>query len=102
MKDGPMGSRVARTLAVAVAGLFAGHVIVYRILAPGPVQRSVLTGGASHAYLPFALAAGLVLAMAAGAGTFRRGFQRGTVRGIARRRPGLAGSLVLPAVAQAV
>ena len=43
-----MGNRVARTLAVAVAGLFAGHVIVYRILAPGPLQRSVLTGGASH------------------------------------------------------
>src|SRR2546423_1168999 len=56
MKDGPMGNRVARTLAVAVAGLFAGHVIVYRILAPGPLQRSVLAGGASHAYLPFSLA----------------------------------------------
>src|SRR5438128_2331408 len=54
MKDGPMGNRVARILAVAVAGLFAGHVIVYRILAPGRLQRSVLTGGASHAYLPFA------------------------------------------------
>ena len=96
-----MGNRVARTLAVAVAGLFAGHLIVYRILAPGTLQRSVLTGGASHAYLPFALAAGLMLALAAGAGTFRLGFRRATVRGTDRRRPGLASTLFLPAVAQA-
>jgi hypothetical protein len=95
-----MGNRVARTLAVAVAGLFAGHMIVYRILAPGPLQRSVLRG-ASHAYLPFALAVGLLLALAAGAGTFRRGFQRATVQGTGRCRPGFAGTLILPAVAQA-
>jgi hypothetical protein len=101
MKDGPMGNRVARTLAVAVAGLFAGHVIVYHILAPGPLQRSVLTGGASHAYLPFALAIGLMLALAAGARTFRLGFWRATVRSTDRRRPGFAGTLILPAVAQA-
>jgi hypothetical protein len=100
MKDGPMGNRVERTLAVAVAGLFAGHVIVYRILAPGPLQRSVLAGGASHAYLPFALAIGLMLALAAGARTFRLGFRRATVRGTGRRT-GLAGTLILPAVAQA-
>ena len=97
-----MGNRVARTLAVAVAGLFAGHVIVYRILAPRPLQRSVLTGGASHAYLPFALAIGLMLALAAGARTFRLGFRRATIRGTDRRRPGFAGTLILPAVAQAV
>ena len=96
-----MGNRVARTLAVAAAGLFAGHVIVYRILAPGPLQRSVLAAGASHAYLPFALAVGLMLAMAAGARTFRLGFQRATVQGTDRRRPGVAGTLILPAVAQA-
>jgi hypothetical protein len=101
MKDGPMGNRVARTLAVAVAGLFAGHVIVYRILAPGPLQRSVLAGGASHAYLPFALAMGLMLALVAGARTFRLGFRRATVRGTGQRRPGFAGTLILPAVAQA-
>ena len=96
-----MGNRVARTLAVAVAGLFAGHVIVYRILAPGPLQRSVLAGGASHAYLPFALAIGLMLALVAGARTFRLGFRRATVRGTGQRRPGFAGTLILPAVAQA-
>jgi hypothetical protein len=96
-----MTNRVARTLAVAVTGLFAGHVIVYRILAPGPLQRSVPAGGASHAYLPFALAAGLMLALAAGARTFRLGFQRATIRGTDRRRPGFAGTLILPAVAQA-
>src|SRR3989440_3722842 len=101
MKDGPMGTRVARILAVAVAGLFAGHVIVYRILAPGPLQRSVLAGGASHAYLPFALAMGLMLALVAGARTFRLGFRRATVRSTGRRRPGFAGTLILPAVAQA-
>ena len=96
-----MGNRVARTLAVAVAGLFAGHVIVYRILAPGPLQRSVLTGGASHAYLPFALAIGLLLALAAGARTFRLGFQRATDRGTGQRHPGFADTLIVPAVAQA-
>ncbi len=96
-----MGNRVARTLAVAMAGLFAGHVIAYRILAPGPLQRSVVAGGASHAYLPFALAIGLMLALAAGAGTFRLGFGRATVQATAQRRPGLAGTLILPAVAQA-
>ena len=96
-----MGNRVARTLAVAVAGLFAGHMIVYRIIAPDPLQRSVVAEGASHAYLPFALAIGLMLAMAAGAGTFRRGFQRATVQGTVQRRPGFAGTLLLPAVAQA-
>jgi hypothetical protein len=101
MKDDPMGNRVARTLAVAVAGLFAGHVIAYRILAPGPLQRSVLTGGASHAYLPLALAIGLMLALAAGARTFRLGFRRATVPGTGRRRPGFAGTLILPAVVQA-
>jgi len=103
MKDGPMGNRVARTLAVAVAGLFAGHVIVYRILAPGPLQRSVLAGGASHAYLPFALAIGLLFALAAGARTFRLGFRRATApgTGTGQRRPGFAGTLILPAIAQA-
>src|SRR5207249_4554871 len=100
-KDGPMGNRVAHPLAVAVAGLFAGHVIVYRILAPGPLQRSVLAGGASHAYLPFALAIGLMLAVAAGARTFRLGFHRATDRGTGQRRPGFAGTLIVPAVAQA-
>src|SRR2546427_6288850 len=101
MKEGPMGNRVARTLAVAVAGLFAGHMIVYRIIAPAPLQRSVVAGGASHAYLPFALAIGLLLAMAAGAGAFRLGFRRATVQGTAQRRPGFAGTLILPAAAQA-
>jgi hypothetical protein len=101
MKDGPMGNRVARTLAVAVAGLFAGHVIVYRILAPGPLQRSVLAGGASHAYLPFALAIGLMLALAAGARTFRLGFRRATAPRADQGRSRFAGTLILPAVAQA-
>src|SRR5207237_5668358 len=63
--------------------------------------RSVLAAGASHAYLPFALAVGLMLAMAAGARTFRLGFQRATVQGTDRRPPGFAGTLILPAVAQA-
>jgi len=102
MKDGPMGNRVARILAVAVAGLFAGHVIVYRILAPGPLQRSVVAGGASHAYLPFALAIGLMLALAAGARTFRLGFRRATVPDTGQGRPSLASTLILLAVAQAV
>jgi hypothetical protein len=102
MNDGPMGNRVARGLAVAVAGLFAGHMLVYRIVAPDPLQRALLLNGTGHAYLPLALALGLIFAVIAGGGAFALGFRRGTGLGEGRGRIGLAAALLVPAIAQAV
>src|SRR5882762_8754955 len=94
-----MSNRVARGLAVAAAGLFAGHIVVYRIVAPDASQPASL--GVSHAYLPLALAVGLLAAVVAGGGAFLLGYRRGTAPGSCHRRPGLIGTLLLPAVAQA-
>jgi hypothetical protein len=98
-EDGRMRNRVARGLAVAAAGLFAGHIVVYRIVGPDARQAAAL--GVSHAYLPLALAVGLLAAILAGAVAFLLGYRRGTTPGSGHRRPGLVGTLVLPAVAQA-
>ncbi|MEA2501912.1 MAG: hypothetical protein QOH66_565 [Actinomycetota bacterium] len=95
-----MSNRVARGLAVAAAGLFAGHILVYRIVAPDASQPA--SPGVSHAYLPLALAVGLLAAVAAGAGAFLLGYRRGTAPDSRRPGPGLIATLVLPAVAQAV
>ncbi|MCW3036106.1 MAG: hypothetical protein JWM17_1418 [Actinobacteria bacterium] len=94
-----MSNRVARGLAVAAAGLFAGHIVVYRIVAPDTSQAAAL--GGSHAYLPLALAVGLLAAVVAGAGAFLLGYRRGSAPDSCHRRPGLIATLVLPAVAQA-
>jgi hypothetical protein len=102
MSDGPMRNRVARGLAVAVAGLFAGHVLIYRIVAPDALQRAVLLNGTGHAYLPLAVALGLIFASVAGAGAFALGFRRATGRGAGGRRRGLGAALIVPAIAQAV
>src|SRR5258707_14488474 len=102
MSDGPMGNRVARGLAVAVAGLFVGHVLIYRIVAPDALRRAVLLNGTGHAYLPLALALGLIFAVIAGGGAFALGFRRGTGLGGGRGRIGLAGAVLIPAIAQAV
>jgi hypothetical protein len=93
-----MRNRVARGLAVAAAGLFAGHIVIYRIVAPDASQPATL--GVSHAYLPLALAVGLLAALVAGAGAFLLGYRRGTAPEPCNR-PRLTGTLVLPAVAQA-
>jgi hypothetical protein len=93
-----MRNRVARGLAVAAAGLFAGHIVIYRIVAPDASQPAAL--GVSHAYLPLALAVGLLAAVVAGAGAFLLGYRRGTAPEPCNR-PRLTGTLVLPAVAQA-
>jgi hypothetical protein len=93
-----MSNRVARGLAVAAAGLFAGHIVLYRIVAPEASQAAAL--GVSHAYLPLALAAGLLAAIVAGAGAFLLGYRRGTAPEF-HPGPGLIGTLLLPAAAQA-
>ncbi|HYR61967.1 MAG TPA: hypothetical protein VET24_04955 [Actinomycetota bacterium] len=105
MSDRPLRRRAARGLAVAVAGLFAGHVLVYRIVAPNVAQRAALLAGTGHAYLPVALALGLILATVAGATAFALGFRRATGLGAGPGRSGsvgLIGALVIPAVLQAV
>jgi hypothetical protein len=94
-----MRNRVARGLAVAAAGLFAGHILIYRIVAPDASQTAA--AGGSHAYLPVAFAVGLLAAALAGAGAFLLGYRRGTAPGSSHPRPGLIGMLVIPAVAQA-
>src|SRR3977135_1372209 len=100
MTDGLMTNRVARGLALAAGGLFAGHIVVYRIVAPNAVQRAALLGS-THAYLPVALVTGLVLAIVAAAGAFLLGFRRATTPGSRHRSPRLLGTLLLPALAQA-
>lgn len=100
MSAGPLSSRAARSLAVAVAGLVAGHVLVYRIVAPGALQRAALLQATGHGYLPAALALGVMLAALSAAGAFGLGFRRGTA-GDARRRGSLVRWILLPAVAQA-
>src|SRR6266540_7278135 len=93
--------RAARGLSVAVAGLFAGHVLVYRIVAPGALQRALLLAGTGHGYLPAAVAVGIVAAAVAGLAVFGAAFRRGR-RGAPRpQRHGLIPALVVPAIAQA-
>jgi hypothetical protein len=96
-----MTNRVARGLAMAGAGLFAGHIVVYRIVAPNASPRAALLGGATHAYLPVALVTGLVLALAGAGGAFLLGYRRATTPGSGHRSPRLLGTLLFPAVAQA-
>lgn len=102
MNDVRRNSRVARGLAVAVAGLFAGHMLVYRIVAPDALQRAVLLNGTGHGYLPLALAFGLILAVIAGGGAFALGFRRGAGLGERRGRAGLVAALIVPSLAQAL
>ncbi|MGH2718723.1 MAG: hypothetical protein ACRDJU_09105 [Actinomycetota bacterium] len=102
--------RTARSLAVAVAGLFAGHWLVYRILAPNALQRALLLAETGHAYLPPAVTAGAGLAAVAAVATFCLGFRRGASSHRHRRQASgeraqhhtVVGAVVLPAIAQAV
>lgn len=94
------GSRAARGLSVAVAGLFVGHLLVYRLIAPNALQRAVLLASTGHAYLPPALAAGAALAGMGAIASFLLAFRRGRGARGSRRSP-LLWAVVLPAVAQA-
>ena len=85
---------------MAVAGLLAGHVLIYRIVAPGPLQRAALLQATGHGYLPAALALGMVLAALAAGGALLLGFRRGA-GGDAGRPGSLALWILLPAVGQA-
>lgn len=97
-------SRTARGLAVAVAGLFAGHWLVYRILAPNALQRALLLAETGHAYLPPAVTVGAGVAALAAATTFVAGVRRGSrgPGGNANRHHSLVQTILLPAIAQAV
>lgn len=88
---------------MAVAGLFVGHLLVYRLIAPNALQRAVLLASTGHAYLPPALAGGAALAGMGAAASFLLAFRRGRAAagGPWGRRSPLLWSLVLPAVAQA-
>ncbi|HLI57555.1 MAG TPA: hypothetical protein VKY26_11065, partial [Actinomycetota bacterium] len=103
--------RTARGLSLAVAGLFAGHWLVYRILAPNALQRALLLAETGHAYLPPAVTAGAGLAAVAVVMTFCLGFGRGARLRRGRRAGGgsqvasrhtLLRAIVLPALAQAI
>ncbi|HEU5002788.1 MAG TPA: hypothetical protein VFW71_08425 [Actinomycetota bacterium] len=91
--------RAARSLSVAVAGLFVGHLLVYRLIAPNAIQRAVLLASTGHAYLPPAVAGGAALAGIGAIASFLLAFRRG--RAAIRGRSPLLWALVLPAVAQA-
>jgi hypothetical protein len=84
-----------------VAGLFAGHVLVYRIISPGPLQRAALLAGTGHGYLPLAIALAIVLAAGAAGATVLAGFRRGSHGGGSTPGLELARALIVPALAQA-
>ncbi len=101
--------RTARGLSVAVAGLFAGHWLVYRILAPNALQRALLLAETGHAYLPPAVSAGAGLAAVSATATFLLGFRRGlrrkpdrATRRNAPHRHTLVTAVILPALTQAL
>jgi hypothetical protein len=98
------GHRGARGLTVAVAGLFLGHVLIYRIVAPSVLQRAILLAGTGHAYLPLAASVAVGVGAAAAIGAFLLGLRRGVSRDPGEqpgRRFGLLQTLAVPAVAQA-
>ena len=99
MRKNQPGWRTARALSVAVLGLFAGHMLLYRLVAPGALQRAYLLASTGHAYLPPALSFGAGLAVVAVVATILAGARRAARGG--HDRPDLLLAMVVPAVAQA-
>lgn len=98
MRRSRLDWRAARGLSVAVAGLFAGHFLLYRLVAPNALQRAYLLASTGHAYLPTALTLGVGLAAVAAVGTLVAGFRR--AHGGGTRAQGLLVAVVAPALAQ--
>lgn len=90
--------RAARGLSAAVAGLYAGHFLLYRLVAPNALQRAYLLASTGHAYLPAALTLGVGLAAVAVVATFLAGFRR--AHGGSTQAHGLLVAMVVPALAQ--
>ena len=98
MRRSRLDWRAARGLSVAVAGLYAGHFLLYRLVAPNALQRAYLLASTGHAYLPTALTLGIGLAAVAVVATFVAGFRR--AHGGSGRPRGLLLAMVAPALAQ--
>jgi hypothetical protein len=65
----------------AVLGLVAGHGIAYLIAIPNAQRRAAVLQSTGHAYLPFLVEIGLILAVAGAASLVTRAFgSRGRVR----------------------
>jgi len=105
MRETLPGHRAARGLTVAVAGLFMGHVLIYRIVAPSALERAILLAGTGHSYLPLAVAVGAAVAAVAAIAAFLLGVRRGAsphpTLQPGGRRLGLVRALAVPAAAQA-
>src|SRR3989442_495765 len=105
MREALPGRRAARGLTVAAAGLFMGHVLIYRIVAPSALERAILLAGTGHSYLPLAVAVGACVAAVAAIAAFLLGVRRGaSPHPTLRPRGGHLGpvrALAVPAVAQA-
>ena len=95
----------ARGLAVAAAGLFAGHVLIYRLVAPSALERAILLARTGHSYLPPAVAVGAAGAALAAIAAFVFGVRRGVSPHPSAQSPGrrlgLVRALAVPAAAQA-
>jgi hypothetical protein len=97
--------RAARGLAVAAAGLFAGHVLIYRLVAPSALERAILLARTGHSYLPPAVVVGAAGAALAAIAAFVLGVRRGVSPHPSAQSPGcrlgLVRALAAPALAQA-
>src|SRR5215469_5433749 len=95
--------RTGRVLTLAVGGLFAGHYLLYRLVAPNSLQRAYLLASTGHSYLPAILpvagAVGMIALVAAVLAGFRRGRHPEADGG---RGQSLARALLVPALVQAV
>ena len=71
----PQRGGLHSTLAVGLAGLFAGHVLAYRLAAPTPTQAALMRSASTHSYLGLALTIALGLAGVAAVAALRWGFR---------------------------
>src|SRR2546423_1949909 len=87
MREALPGRRAVRGLTVAIGGLFMGHVLIYRIVAPSGLERAILLAGTGHSYLPLAVTLGATVATVAAITAFLLGVRRGSSPHLAPARP---------------